>query len=106
MRPQKHLKARVKNCYHKTMANIDVKRAGDSGEDFAFDVAVDSHSYRVTLTRDYYQKLTGGKVAPEQLVRASFEFLLARERPESILSEFDLPLIGHYFPEYEQAIKK
>ncbi|MGH9376264.1 MAG: hypothetical protein ACRD1J_08880 [Terriglobia bacterium] len=63
-------------------------------------------SHDVTLTNAYYQKLTGGKVAAEDLLRRSFEFLLKREPKESILTEFDLPLIGRYFPEYETEIRK
>ena len=63
-------------------------------------------SHTVTLTPEYYQKLTGGKVGVDELVRHSFEFLLEREPKESILTEFDLPLIGLYFPEYETEIIK
>jgi hypothetical protein len=58
----------------------------------------------VTVTPDYHRKLTGGKVNPETLVERSFEFLLEREGNTSILSSFDLPLIGQYFPEYEGEI--
>jgi hypothetical protein len=35
----------------------------------------------------------------------SFRFLLEREPNTSILPSFDLPLIGGYFPEYEQEIR-
>jgi len=38
--------------------------------------------------------------------RRSFEFLLAREPKESILPEFDLPLIGRYFSEYERELQR
>jgi hypothetical protein len=41
---------------------------------------------------------------PEELVRRSFEFLLQRESQASILREFDLSVIQHYFPEYDQAM--
>ena len=41
----------------------------------------------------------------EPLLHHSFEFLLEREPKESILRRFDLPLIGHYFPEYEREIR-
>ncbi len=61
-------------------------------------------THTVTLEPDYYDKLTGGKVTPEKLIEKSFEFLLERESNASILSSFDLPLIGHYFPEYEKSI--
>jgi hypothetical protein len=40
------------------------------------------------------------------LVEKSFEFLLERESNTSILSSFDLPVIGRYFPEYESTIRK
>jgi hypothetical protein len=63
-------------------------------------------SHRVSLAADYYQKLTGGKVAAEELLRKSFEFLLERESKESILREFDLKVIARYFPEYEPEIVK
>lgn len=60
----------------------------------------------VTLSPEYFRKLTGGKVSEEELVRRSFEFLLERESKESILSRFELPVIARYFPEYEAEIKK
>ena len=40
---------------------------------------------------------------PEELVRDSFDFLLAREPKESILKEFDLSVIERYFPDYDGA---
>ena len=63
-------------------------------------------THRVTLTPDDYCRLSGGKIEPRELIRRSFEFLLARERKESILPEFDLPLIGRYFPGYERELKR
>ena len=42
---------------------------------------------------------------PEELLQASFAFLLEREPKTSILRRFDLPLIGHYFPEWEREIR-
>jgi hypothetical protein len=38
------------------------------------------------------------------LVRASFEFLLEREPPTSILRRFSLDVIGDYFPEYRRVV--
>jgi hypothetical protein len=61
-------------------------------------------SHQVSLAQDYYQKLTGGKAAAEELVKKSFEFLLERESKESILRQFDLKVIARYFPEYEREI--
>jgi len=42
----------------------------------------------------------------EHLVRRSFEFLLEREPPESILRSFDLSVIQRYFREYDQRFKR
>ena len=60
--------------------------------------------HEVTLTRDDYERLAGGKATPEALVETSFAFLLEREPKESILRRFDLPVIGRYFPDYERVI--
>ena len=62
--------------------------------------------HSVTLTREYWQKLTGGRVPAETLIEKSFEFLLERESNTSILRSFDLPVIQRYFPEYERTIGK
>jgi hypothetical protein len=37
---------------------------------------------------------------PEELLEASFAFLLEREPKEAILRKFELPVIERYFPEY------
>jgi hypothetical protein len=42
----------------------------------------------------------------ERLVRMSFEFLLEREPPGSILPVFDLDIIGRYFPEYVATMRR
>ena len=62
--------------------------------------------HSVSLKATYYEKLTGKRVPEETLIEQSFRFLLEREPKESILREFDLPLIGHYFPNYESEIRK
>lgn len=62
--------------------------------------------HRVKLQEQYYKQLTDGIVTPQRLVHASILFLLDREPQESILEDFDLPIISRYFPEYETAIQK
>lgn len=42
---------------------------------------------------------------PEELIEASFSFLLEREPKESILARFELPVIERYFPEYPAVIR-
>ena len=85
------------------MAKIKVKQKDTE----TFEVTVretTTTTHLVTLTQDYYQKLTGGRISPETLIEKSFEFLLERESNTMILARFDLPVIGSYFPDYEKNI--
>ena len=65
-----------------------------------------SREYSVTVTRTELARLDPGASEPSDLVRRSFEFLLAREPKESILSTFGLSVIGHYYPDYEREITR
>ena len=62
--------------------------------------------HTVTVTKEYYEKLTGGKILVETLVEKTFEFLLSREPNTSILSEFDLTVTLTYFPEFEKEMSE
>ena len=62
--------------------------------------------HRVTLREADRQRLGGKDVSAEQVIEESFRFLLEREPNTSILSSFELPLIGKYFPQYEREIRK
>jgi hypothetical protein len=62
-------------------------------------------THTVTVAPSFYEKLTGKRVKPEELVKQSFVFLLERESNTSILRSFDLPVISQYFPEYEKTIR-
>jgi hypothetical protein len=87
-------------------AQIEVEKLRES--EFRVRV-IEGHSesaHFVTLTQADYDTLTGGKIEPGELLKRSFEFLLAREPKESILPRFDLPLIGRYFPEFERELKR
>lgn len=61
--------------------------------------------HQVRVTRADLERFASAADDPADLVRRSFEFLLARESKESILRAFDLPVIGRYFPEYEREIR-
>jgi hypothetical protein len=87
-------------------ARIEVERIKEGEFRVRIIEGASESKHRVTLKQEDYQRLTGGKVQPDELIRRSFEFLLAREAKESILPEFDLPLIGRYFPEYERELKR
>ena len=72
-----------------------------------FEVSVGGRSpttHRVTAPEEYVRFLTGGRETGVELVRKSFECLLAREPNTSILRTFELSVIQQYFPEYEQVI--
>jgi hypothetical protein len=43
---------------------------------------------------------------PEMLVTESFAFLLEREARESVMREFELPIIGRYFADYPDEIRR
>jgi hypothetical protein len=63
-------------------------------------------THEVMVTTEVRDRLAGPVESVDQLVQESFAFLLAREPRESILRRFDLPVIGHYFPEYEAEIRR
>jgi hypothetical protein len=60
--------------------------------------------HRVRVSIADLAHLDPGASDPVGLVEASFAFLLEREPKELILREFDLTVIGRYFPEYEREI--
>ncbi len=87
-------------------ARIEVEKLKDGEFRVRVIEAKSESTHRVTLAQADYRRLSAGKIEPQELIKRSFEFLLARESKESILPEFDLPLIGRYFPEYERALKR
>ena len=88
------------------MATIDVQQQRPGEFRVTVTEGKSSTTHAVTVDDAYYRKLTAGKIEPAELVRRSFEFLLDRESKESILSRFALPVIGRYFPEYEEEIRQ
>jgi hypothetical protein len=61
--------------------------------------------HRVRVRSADLARYAPGATSPDDLVRRSLEFLLEREPRQSILHDFDLPVIGRYFPEYEATIR-
>jgi hypothetical protein len=80
-----------------------------AAEGWSCAVAVDDAGqptrHRVTVQAGDLGRLDPAAADPTELVRRSFAFLLEREPPGSILREFDLMVIGRYFPEYEATIR-
>ena len=62
--------------------------------------------HRVTVAPGDLERLDPGAGDPERLVRAAFDFLLEREPASSILRSFDLPVIGRYFPGWEDDVRR
>jgi hypothetical protein len=65
----------------------------------------DAAEHEVTLDRATLEDLAPG-ATPESLVDASFRFLLEREPPQAILRRFELPIIGRYFADFPDEIRR
>lgn len=86
------------------MAEISVERL--DGDAFRVTVtdARSTTAHTVTASNDVIDALGGG--APERLIEASFRFMLDREPKESILSRFDLMIIGRYFSDFPASLSE
>jgi hypothetical protein len=84
------------------MAQITVTRQADA----TFQVQTPAGtSHTVSVPAGFPASLGCVQVTPEELVRASFEFLLEREPATSILRTFSLDVISQYFPDYPARIR-
>ena len=77
-----------------------IQQAGDT---FFVQTAVGTR-HEVCVPAGFAASLGCADVAPDELVRASFAFLLEREPATSILPEFSLDVISQYFPSYPAEI--
>jgi hypothetical protein len=88
-------------------AMIEVQQTA-GGDPMQFAVVLkdgtDETRHVVTMAPATYRQLTGGRHSPERCIEAAFQFLLDREPKESILGRFDISVIAHYFPEFEQKL--
>jgi hypothetical protein len=86
---------------------IAVQRTAE-GDPMGFAVTVrepnGETSHQVSMSRQTWQQLCGGKYPPERCIDAAFRFLLDREPKESILGRFDVTLIARYFPTFERDL--
>jgi hypothetical protein len=80
-----------------------------TADGFACEVVVGGDAgatrHSVSVSHAELARLAPGHYDPEDLVLASFRFLLAREPREAILSRFDLTVIERYFPGYEAQMR-
>jgi IMP cyclohydrolase len=58
----------------------------------------------VTSTSADLERLASGYPSRDAFIHACFQFLLERERKESILRRFDINQIATYFPEFDGEI--
>ncbi len=66
------------------------------------------NQYEVTVHPADLERWGSGDDEPavEDLVSRSFDFLLEREPPESILRSFEVSVIQRYFPEYDRLFRR
>ena len=61
-------------------------------------------AHDVTLSHDDFERLSRDGESPDAFLTRCFEFLLAREPKESILSRFDVSVISRYFSDFESHV--
>ncbi len=87
-------------------------RARARGDDWLCDVTVDQSGGRtthaVTVRRADLERWADGREREdvESLVARSFDFLLEREPPRSILPTFELSVIQRYFHDFDSAFRR
>ena len=62
-------------------------------------------SHKVVINDKVYQQLTNGVISKYELLEKSFEFLLDREPNTSILTNFEIQIISHYFSDYTNCVR-
>jgi hypothetical protein len=93
------------------VTELEIQCVAAPGGDWTCEVTISRNArplstHRVGVRAADLARLDPPARDPHVLVDRSFRFLLEREPPESILRDFDLTVIGRYFPEYEGAIAR
>ena len=88
------------------MTRIDVERLAAAPPAFRVTLRDDDGSSTVHEVRidPASEPLAERFASPEAFVEACFRFLLAREPKGSILQDFDVSVIGRYFPEWQRTL--
>lgn len=84
------------------MADIQVQAIEEGAYRVTVEESGSTSTHEVTLPAEQVAQFA--EVAAEELIEASFRFLLEREPKESIMSRFDLGVIPRFFPEYESRL--
>jgi hypothetical protein len=91
--------------YPDAMTTIAIEHPGGSTYVVTIDEGATVTSHEVTVWPSDVERYAPGST-PEELLRASFEFLLKREPKETILKRFELPVIERYFSDYRSEIAR
>jgi spore germination protein YaaH len=90
------------------MPTIEIGTETEGANQWAYEVVVKDNGrrleYAVTLSWRDYDHWSHGRVAPQKVVKAAFEFLLSKEPADSIVAKFDCSLIRRYFPEVDREL--
>jgi hypothetical protein len=90
------------------MPRIEIVTETEGTNCWSYHVRVGSgaadHDFHVSLSWADYDLWCHGRVAPQNVVHAAFEFLLDREEVTAILPRFDCALIRRYFPEIDRQL--
>ena len=87
-------------------------RAVADGDSWRCEVSVDqagerTHHMVMVRPADLANWASGTQAQDvEDLVARSFDFLLEREQPSSVLAAFELSVIQRYFPEYDRIFAR
>ena len=63
-------------------------------------------SHNVVISDKVYQELTNSMISKYDLLEKSFAFLLDREPNTSILTNFEIQIISHYFSDYTNCVRR
>jgi hypothetical protein len=91
------------------MSTVAVTRADDAGTRFSVTVRDDDGSvtsHVVSVSDADWDRFGRGYQTRDQLVHASFTYLLEHEPKESIMRSFELNVIARYFPDYPATIAR
>ncbi|MDX1683155.1 MAG: hypothetical protein R3336_08545 [Phycisphaeraceae bacterium] len=90
------------------MSEIDIKTEEEGDRHWRYTVELfhegRHQTHQVTLSWSDYDLWTHGRVPPERVIEAAFEFLLEREPASAIMSEFDCSVLRRYFPEVDDRL--
>ena len=62
--------------------------------------------HNVVISDKVYQELTNSMISKYELLEKSFAFLLDREPNTSILTNFEIQIISHYFTDYTNCVRR